>query len=215
MAVRLIAPADRREALAAILRREAIPFSGFDTIEGAGPSSVPEAPGAVLILWSDSAPGELAQYVRSAGRVRAREPILLICPEVERRTVKAAIGAGAHGVLRERDADAALRGCLEAVRANQTCVPAQMRREVAPPALSAREKQVLGLVVLGYMNVQIAEQLFLAESTVKSHLSSAFAKLGVSSRNEAVSLIVDPEEGLGMGIIALGAEPMQTGTGTR
>jgi len=34
-------------------------------------------------------------------------------------------------------------------------------------------------VVVGYMNSQIAERLFLAESTVKSHLSSAFGKLGV------------------------------------
>ncbi len=61
---------------------------------------------------------------------------------------------------------------------------------------------------MGYMNGQIAQQLFLAESTVKSHLSSAFRKLGVRSRNEAVNLILDPERGLGMGILALGVEPV-------
>ena len=72
----------------------------------------------------------------------------------------------------------------------------------------ATTEQVLGLVVMGYMNGQIAQQLFLAESTVKSHLSSAFAKLGVRSRNEAVELIVDPEQGLGTGILALGGEPL-------
>jgi DNA-binding NarL/FixJ family response regulator len=88
---------------------------------------------------------------------------------------------------------------------------------VQPPVLSTREKQILGLVVMGYMNSQIATTLFLAESTVKSHLSSAFGKLGVRSRNEAVSLILDPDRGLGMGILGLvGGEPVEAiSTGTR
>jgi DNA-binding NarL/FixJ family response regulator len=68
---------------------------------------------------------------------------------------------------------------------------------------------VLGLVVMGYMNSQIAAQLFLAESTVKSHLSSAFGKLGVRSRNEAVSVILDPARGLGTGILGLGGGPVE------
>jgi hypothetical protein len=63
---------------------------------------------------------------------------------------------------------------------------------------------------MGYMNSQIAERLFLAESTVKSHLSSAFRKLGVRSRNEAVDLILNPERGLGMGILGLVGEPPVT-----
>jgi DNA-binding NarL/FixJ family response regulator len=94
------------------------------------------------------------------------------------------------------------------VLAGQTCVPQAHSHEIEPPVLSSREKQILGLVVMGYMNSQIAEQLFLAESTVKSHLSSAFAKLGVRSRNEAVNMILDADRGLGMGILALGGEPV-------
>jgi len=73
-----------------------------------------------------------------------------------------------------------------------------------------REKQVLGLVVMGYMNCQIAERLFLAQSTVKSHLSSAFGKLGVRSRNEAADLILNHERGLGLGVLALESEPLET-----
>ena len=72
--------------------------------------------------------------------------------------------------------------------------------------LSAREKQILGLVVMGLMNSEIAARLFLAESTVKSHLSSAFRKLGVRSRTEASELILDPERGLGTGILAISEE---------
>ena len=46
------------------------------------------------------------------------------------------------------------------------------------------------MVVMGMSNKAIAGKLFLAESTVKCHLSSAFSKLGVRSRNEAADLIL-------------------------
>ncbi|HEY2283744.1 MAG TPA: helix-turn-helix transcriptional regulator [Solirubrobacteraceae bacterium] len=129
--------------------------------------------------------------------------------------MRAALAAGAAGVVLDEDLDSALIPCLQAVQAGQTCVPRDHWRQIDPPALSSREKQILGLVVMGYMNSQIAEQLFLAESTVKSHLSSAFGKLGVRSRNEAVSLILDPERGLGMGILSLGGEPLESTGATR
>ncbi len=104
--------------------------------------------------------------------------------------------------------------CLSAALAGQICGPAQHSRQIEPAALSSREKQILGLVVMGYMNSQIAEQLFLAESTVKSHLSSAFAKLDVRSRHDAVEFILDAERGLGLGILALGGDPLPAATST-
>jgi DNA-binding NarL/FixJ family response regulator len=75
-------------------------------------------------------------------------------------------------------------------------VPAEARRLVVRPAFSHREKEVLGLLVTGLTNRQIADRLFLAESTVKSHLVATFAKLGVRSRTEAAALLLDPAEGL-------------------
>jgi hypothetical protein len=66
-----------------------------------------------------------------------------------------------------------------------------------------REKQILGMVVMGFTNADIAAELYLAESTVKSHLSSAYPKLGVRSRRQATALILDPTQGLGPGIFAI------------
>jgi DNA-binding NarL/FixJ family response regulator len=56
-------------------------------------------------------------------------------------------------------------------------------------------------VVQGFTNGQIAHRLCVAESTVKTHLSSAFSKLDVGSRAEAAALVLDPEEGYGLGVL--------------
>ena len=51
-------------------------------------------------------------------------------------------------------------------------------------ALSAREMEVIELVVQGYKNRDIAQKLFISEKTVKNHLSAIFNKLGVADRLE-------------------------------
>ena len=53
--------------------------------------------------------------------------------------------------------------------------------------ISGRESQVLGLVVKGMTNVEIADTLFISLNTVKNHLKNIFRKMGVSSRAEAVA----------------------------
>jgi DNA-binding NarL/FixJ family response regulator len=153
----------------------------------------------------------VAATIESLRDAFAETAVIVLSPNVERWELRCALAAGACGVL-EDDGNLArsLPPCVSAVLAGQVCVPAQHRRQIEPPALSAREKQVLGLVVMGYMNSQIAEQLFLAECTVKSHLSSAFGKLGVRSRNEAARMILDPDRGLGMGILGLSGERRDT-----
>jgi DNA-binding NarL/FixJ family response regulator len=62
------------------------------------------------------------------------------------------------------------------------------------------------MVVLGFSNGEIAAKLFVTESGVKNQLSSAFAKLGVTSRSAATELILDNESGLGPGILRISPE---------
>ena len=59
------------------------------------------------------------------------------------------------------------------------------------------------MVVMGFSNPEIAAKLHVSESAVKSHLYSAFGTLGVSTRKEAVALILDPTAGFGTGILAI------------
>ena len=93
------------------------------------------------------------------------------------------------------------RPTARAILAGQLTVPSALGRQIAPQPLSHREKQVLALVVKGLTNREIAGRLYLAESTVKTHLASAFRKLDARSRADAVARIQDPETGYGMGVL--------------
>lgn len=59
--------------------------------------------------------------------------------------------------------------------------------EALPEPLTARESEVLGLLGRGLSNKMIARELHISEHTVKFHISSLYAKLGVGNRAEAVS----------------------------
>jgi DNA-binding NarL/FixJ family response regulator len=110
-------------------------------------------------------------------------------------TLRRALQAGIHGIVFDDQLHETLVPTVKAVLAGQLAVPLALRRGLAPQALSHREKQIMSLVVAGLTNRQIAAELFLSESTVKTHLSSAFGKLDVRSRAEAAALILDPDAG--------------------
>jgi DNA-binding NarL/FixJ family response regulator len=191
----------------AALRSQPARVARFERVESLLDCAEPDFCAVVLCVQStiSGLPGLIEPLAQ-----RLQIPIVLVCKRIERWEVRAALGAGASGVITYENLPEALSPCLQTVLCGQVCVPRAQWRQIEPPVLSTREKQVLGLVVMGYMNTQIAQQLFVAESTVKSHLSSAFGKLGVRSRNEAVSLILDPDRGLGMGILALGGERLDS-----
>ena len=135
---------------------------------------------------------ELLRVVLPAARV------VLVCPGEERRGVRAALAAGADAYVDEAALDTALPAALRAVAAGQVSVPRSVRDVLGRPALSHREKEVLVLVARGLTNSQVAARLYLAESTVKSHLSSSFRKLGVRSRREAAAIVLDSDNGLNL-----------------
>ena len=68
--------------------------------------------------------------------------------------------------------------------------PALVRAEIDDTLeeLTARERDVLEWLALGYSNKRIAKQLEIAESTVKFHITAIYAKFNVSSRVEAVNI---------------------------
>jgi DNA-binding NarL/FixJ family response regulator len=181
---------------------DALTLEGFELV--APPAAeVPSnsEPDAVVVVDDSNDATQMLEACRRLDGI----PVVVVC-NATRRLVQQALEAGARGLVPTDDVEARLGPTVRAVAAGQSVIPAESR-ETTTPLLSAREKQVLSMVVLGFTNVDIANQLFLAESTVKSHLNSAYRKLGVRSRQQATARILGASDGLGLGILSLTEAP--------
>jgi DNA-binding NarL/FixJ family response regulator len=162
------------------------------------------APGTLAVLLGGGKAPDRIRDVRTVAEANPKALIVASMPsDAPTASLRRALLAGAAGLVLDGDIDRALVATARAVLAGQLTVPSALARQIAPRPLSYREKQILGLVVLGFTNREIADKLFLAESTVKTHLSSSFAKLDAHSRSEAAARILDPEAGYGVGILAI------------
>ena len=70
----------------------------------------------------------------------------------------------------------------------------------APGPLTRREREVAALIARGLTNRQIAEELFIAERTADTHVEHILAKLGLGSRTQVATWVVE------QGDVALGAQ---------
>ena len=110
--------------------------------------------------------------------------------------VPAVLKAGALSyLLKNVSIDELAEGIRKAHQGQTTLSPEATQaliESVSRPApqfdLSDREREVLGLIVRGYNNREIGEQLYISRSTVKNHVSNIFSKLNVDNRSEAVAL---------------------------
>jgi two-component system nitrate/nitrite response regulator NarL len=128
--------------------------------------------------------------------------ILLLTASLGRDDVLAAMGGGARGVVLKEHATSILFAAIRAVVRGDYWVdsdhvrkvidairdPVQPESIARKPAnrysLTAREMQVIGGVIKGESNREIATEMEIREDTVKHHLSSIFDKVGVFSRVE-------------------------------
>lgn len=124
--------------------------------------------------------------------------LVIVAEPTREHDVRRALHAGVDGLVLRSELERTLAPTLHAVLVGQLSLPRRHRPHVEKRALSHREQQVLGLVIQGATNRQAADALFLTESTVKGHLASAFAKLGVRSRAEAAAVLQDPEAEAGL-----------------
>jgi DNA-binding NarL/FixJ family response regulator len=134
----------------------------------------------------------LSTRLRRGGTAR----VVVVSPTCGPLGARRAVRAGADSLVLEHQVQDALAAAVRAVAAGLSVLPAVLRSGTDRLAFSHREREVLRLVIQGHTNGEIAATLFLAESTVKSHLSSAYRKLGASGRKDATSMILDPDEGL-------------------
>jgi DNA-binding NarL/FixJ family response regulator len=148
-----------------------------------------------IVLMDLRMPG--GDGVEATSRLLATVPgvrVLVLTTYESDGDILRAIEAGAGGYLLKDASPAELAGAVRAAARGETVlapsVASTLIRQVrspAPPALSAREAQVLRLVARGLTNADIGRELFITEATVKTHLLRAFAKLDVADRTAAVT----------------------------
>jgi NarL family two-component system response regulator LiaR len=134
--------------------------------------------------------------------IKARWPkiqIIALTSFKEKEYVEGALKAGANGyLLKDVSAEELINAVRRAVAGQPSLSPeaAQvLMKNVSEPAaahqdMTARELEILALMVDGRSNNEIAERLIVSQSTVKFHVSNILSKLGVTGRTEAVALAV-------------------------
>ncbi|WP_045742862.1 response regulator [Actinoplanes rectilineatus] len=148
-----------------------------------------------IVLMDLRMPG--GDGVEATGRILAADGnirVMVLTTYESDRDILRAIEAGASGYLLKDASPSELADAVRAAARGETVlapsVASTLIRQVrspAPPALSARETEVLRLVAAGSTNADIGRQLFISEATVKTHLLRVFNKLDVADRTAAVT----------------------------
>lgn len=190
------------EVLVALGDRGAARKRALEHLALADACGLPEPRGAGLRALALSAePSEAVELLERAVDVLGPSPARL-----EHTRALVALGAALRRVNRRAEAREPLRQALDqAERGGMRLLADRARHELraagARPrrtaltgidALTPSERQVADLVAQGHGNREIAHQLYVSRRTVETHLTHAFAKLGVASRTELVELL-EPE----------------------
>lgn len=153
--------------------------------------------------------------IAATREIKARHPeteVVLLTMHEEDEYVFEGLSAGASGYLLKDASHDELMSTLRQVEAGQAQIAPSVTRKLVrefaslrqakpepaaaqprpgrPPELSPREYEVLTLLVRGYNNRQIATELYIDETTVKTHLHRIFEKLQVRDRTQAAIMAV-------------------------
>ncbi|MBC7228343.1 MAG: response regulator transcription factor [Thermoflexales bacterium] len=156
-------------------------------------------PDVVVLGWGMS----LGRWVARVRRIRAEYPevgVLVLTPRNRAYYLAWAVRAGATGMLTAEEAPEWLvEAVRRAAKGESFYTPEQMERsrvwweEVGRrwESLSRREREVVGAMVQGRSNREIAVMLGVTEKTVEKHVTGVLGKLGVKSRAEAIRWVLE------------------------
>lgn len=167
-----------------------------------------ERTGAAVVLISAALPGFADGHASCLLRDRAPDSrIIVLADDGDQRLLAEGLGCGASGYVTKDCSPTELVEAVRGVARGEVLVPATMlgpllsdlldRRKVHEGALlklarlSPRERQVLALVARGKTSSAIAEELVISPETARTHVQNILAKLGVHSRLEAASFVIE------------------------
>ena len=190
------ADAERRNRLARIAREGNLRIAAeASTVDDLGRSAPVIALDAAATPDGDATVADMLEALRRLqARLGPTNPIVIF-RTLRTGQLRKLLDGGVVGVLLDAELERALTATVRAAWRGQLVVPRTLRRGVSQPELSARQKEILCLVVLGLSNKEIAGRLGLAEATVSRYVSAAFGKLEVQSRADAAALLLEGDEG--------------------
>lgn len=126
-------------------------------------------------------------------------PVVMVSGSYDRATVRDALAAGAAGFLPKTLDRATILDAIGQVVSGEIYVPSELQSDPLADeeeekirkligSLTPQQRVVLGHVVAGRLNKQIAHELDISMTTVKAHVSAILCKLNVFSRTQAVIL---------------------------
>jgi DNA-binding NarL/FixJ family response regulator len=155
-----------------------------------------ERPDVLLVDGGDSGV-EAAQIIRDARQASPTTKIVILALHDRPRVVEMLLSAGASAYVLMSTTPEELITVIRTLHREVDRVilsvsqdTLNMLKEDNNTLLSPREREVISLVYSGMRNAEIAERLFIAEGTVKRHLTNIYAKLGAASRMDAVNKAV-------------------------
>jgi two-component system NarL family response regulator len=126
-------------------------------------------------------------------RIRERQPqaaIVILTSMTSEADMDRALAVGANAYLPKQSSMREIVDCIRAVRRGASYVHAGVQKRLAERAaeepLTPREAEVLNGIARGSSNRRVADELKIAEGTVKTHLKRIFGKLYARNRTEAV-----------------------------
>lgn len=164
------------------------------------PLSVPgalDASGVSLILLDAACTDHLFELLRTFRRTRPHLRVIVIGMDEDHDYIQRVIGAGAKGYLTHMAQESVVRLAIDIVRDGSVWAPrkvlarllessgaeaARAAAKTVPPKFTEREGQVLGLLVGGSPNREIADALGIDAVTVKAHVGRIMRKVGVDNR---------------------------------
>ncbi len=150
-----------------------------------------ETVGLSIVLIDSYSTPFLLELLATFRRARPELNVIVLGSSMEPAHIEGVIGAGAKGYLRHSATEEELRMAIDTVSDGSVWAPRKVMARLvtgsrpaadAQVKLTARESQVLELLVKGHSNREIAGELEIDEGTVKAHLGRLMRKMGVNNR---------------------------------
>jgi DNA-binding NarL/FixJ family response regulator len=156
-----------------------------------------------VVLYAGRLKEDCLNSIRRIRELYPGVPVLVFGSHLDLGLAWAALKNGADGFVHAQMHPAQVLRAVEVVQKGELAAPRQLlgyflSQNENPKLgdLTARQREILEMVVEGLSNAEIAGRLYLSESTIKQHLRTAYKVLGVHNRTEAAKAMRDHAGGV-------------------